>query len=504
MSNFKKAIEFSDRYIFNPFYFKLIMVIMTLLSAIPYIQAVIGGYVKYGLAFGVLICICTLFNGKFKEVLRNKYNLPLWIFVFLYAITTVINRDTLFTKNISQLVYMAIFFYLFVGVEGTLSPERRKKEMHVLFYIVLLFVAVFSSVGMYTFLLGISREYQLDIYYLSTHFGMYLGRLWGLYQPNTGGALAAVSLLITLYFLPLVKDKEKKASRVLLYIIFALNIILQFCYLVLTYSRGSIYAFIAAVAVYLFVAVYKLKALANKKIFVKVLASGVAAVILACGLYGFTGMTRSGLEYVPGIFQKVVGYESTEPSQTATVRIPVSASSLSVSKQDAPEVIQLEVEKTELDRADTSGDLTANGRTLIWKAALDSLKGHYVFGLTLEKAVKLTSDSLFSGLKECVDDGGMHNEYVGVLVSSGILGFIVLGGYMLLVLTRYIISIFSKNDLPNANLKVDFIVFCITVFFLVSGLVEMRILYRVGIFNVLFWICIGTLAARPGETYIDE
>ena len=487
MSKFAKSTEFLDRYIFNPFYFKLIMVIMTLLTAIPYLQAVLGGYVKYGLAFGVLMCIWTLFNGKFNDVLRNKYNWPLWLFVFLYGITTVINRDTLFTKNISQFIYMAVFLYLFVGVEGTLPAKRRKKEMEILFGIVLLFVAVFSSVGMYTFLFGISKEYQLDVYYLATHFGMYLGRLWGLYQPNTGGALAAVSLLITFYFLSRIREIEKKPLRIAAYIAAVLNTLLQFCYLVLTYSRGATYAFVAALAVYLFFVIFKSKLLKDKKIFVRFISGFVAAVVLSGAVYGLTGVTRNVLEYVPGAFQKMIGYEKPEAEQTAKISLPVAAGTLSTSESNAPEIIELEVEKTELDRVDTTDDLTANGRTLIWKAALDSLKGHYIFGLTLEKAVKLTSDSLFTGLKECVDDGGMRNVKVAVLVSSGVLGFIVLGAYMLFCVLKYISSLFSSGE----NLDIDFTAFCAVVFFLVSGLVEMRILYRVGIFNVWFWICMS-------------
>ena len=128
MSSFAKITDFSDRYIFKPLYFKLIMVIMTLLTAIPYMQVVLGGYVKYGMAFGVLICIWTFFNGRFKEIIKNKYNWLLWGFILLYAVTTVINRDMLFTKNISQLIYMTVFLYLFVGVEGTLPAEQRRKE----------------------------------------------------------------------------------------------------------------------------------------------------------------------------------------------------------------------------------------------------------------------------------------------------------------------------------------------------------------------------------------
>lgn len=490
MSSFAKITDFSDRYIFKPLYFKLIMVIMTLLTAIPYVQVVLGGYVKYGLAFGVLICIWTLFNGRFKEIIKNKYNWLLWGFILLYAVTTVINRDMLFTKNISQLIYMTVFLYLFVGVEGTLPAEQRKKELEIVFGVVLLFVAVFSSVGIYTFLFGISKEYQLDIYYLATHFGMYLGRLWGLYQPNTGGALASASMLITLYFLPPIRQLNKKWLRVIVYIGAVLNMILQFCYLVLSYSRGATYAFVAAIAVYSFFCIFRAEFLKEKKMFIRLIAGFAIAAALAGAVYGMTGVTRNILEYAPGAFQKLVGYEKPAEEQTAVVSFPIMTETLSATNGSAPKVIEFEVEKTELDRADTTDDLTANGRTLIWKAAIDSLKGHYLFGLTLEKAVKLTSDKLFIGLKECVDDGGMHNEYVAVFVSSGVLGFIVLGAYMLVCMFKYILSLFKAGGRPG----IDFTAFCIVGFFLVSGLVEMRILYRVGIFNVLFWVCMGLIA----------
>ncbi|MDD6808009.1 MAG: O-antigen ligase family protein [Oscillospiraceae bacterium] len=482
-----KSIDFLYKYIFNPLFFKILIVIMTLLTAIPYLQPIVGSYVKYGLAFGVLICIETLFNGKFIEIIKNKYNWPLWLFSIFYLITIFINRDTCFVKNISQLIYMVVFFYLFVGLTSILPKEQKIRELKIVLFLINLFVFIFSCIGIYAFLFGISKEYYVDVFNNSIQMGMADGRLWGLYQPNVGGSLAAISIFISIYFYLYINKIEKKWMRVVSYIALIFNIFIQFCYLVLTYSRGSTYAFIAAMAVYSFVKTYEL--FSKKRLVLRVVTALMVALVIAGSIYGLTGVTRNALEYVPGVFQKVIGYEKAVEEETVVITIPVINNTLSATNDAVVEEKNLEVEKIELDREETKNDLSMSGRTLIWETALDTLKGNYVFGLSLEKAIEKISENVFIGLKFSVTDGGLHNEYIAILVSSGIVGFVVLAIYMFICLFKNIVSIFSSKQYSNTNL----VSLSIVLFFLISGLVEMRIMYRVGIFNVLFWICIGNI-----------
>ena len=93
---------------------------------------------------------------------------------------------------------------------------------------------------------------------------------------------------------------------------------------------------------------------------------------------------------------------------------------------------------------------------------------------------------------ESLKIGGPHNIYVCILVSSGALGFCLMMGFFIYTFVKSGLTLLKKITVADMWL---FISFLLTGVFYVTEFVEARILYQVGIFNVLFWIYCGYMYA---------
>ena len=132
------------------------------------------------------------------------------------------------------------------------------------------------------------------------------------------------------------------------------------------------------------------------------------------------------------------------------------------------------------------------GRDDLWKAGIKALGQSPILGLGRENIANETEKYLEGeNWKESLHIGGLHNIYITVLVSSGILGFSLLAVFAALSFWRVI-----KNPVRGRKIGLWYgVLTVITMTFYITELVEARILYQVGIFYVLFWTFLGLLNA---------
>ena len=145
------------------------------------------------------------------------------------------------------------------------------------------------------------------------------------------------------------------------------------------------------------------------------------------------------------------------------------------------------------DATGRDGDLTnTTGRDVIWKAGFKTFLDKPVFGWTREGLVEPTIDKIIAVTgydSGAVAGGGLHNLYLTVLCSSGIVGFVCLATVVVIVLIRFFKSLIAKEPI-NMELLLSF---SMCMYFFISELVENRVLYQVTFFNIVFWIYFGYL-----------
>lgn len=155
-----------------------------------------------------------------------------------------------------------------------------------------------------------------------------------------------------------------------------------------------------------------------------------------------------------------------------------------------------------LSESDKFVQLTT-GRSLLWLAGLASFLDAPIFGLTREGSVLsilnnvgYLNDGSIHYNRSLV--GGVHNGYLTVLISSGIVGFIIILLAFGFVAYELFYVVRRKKVLSDELIIALFI----SVFFLLTEIVENRILYQVTAFNAMFWIYFGYLYYFVHKEYV--
>ena len=149
----------------------------------------------------------------------------------------------------------------------------NQKFINKIFWIHIILSLVFAIVGLLCFIFNLSFSYEnagLELY-----FGLKDNRLWGFYNPNTGGSVCVISLVFSFILL-----KQTEKWRKLLYT----NIVLQYLYMILTQSRSAWYVFLGIVVLYsvfvIILPVIKKRESINEKL--KKVALNVLIILLIC------------------------------------------------------------------------------------------------------------------------------------------------------------------------------------------------------------------------------
>jgi O-antigen ligase len=342
------------------------------------------------------------------------------------------------------------------------TKEDILKEIKLISTVVIVctFLMSFASFIMYMF--SFSGSY-LNNEGVAVFFGMFENRLWGLYNPNTGSTLNCISIIISSIF---IVDTNSRKTRVLNII----NVVLQYMVLLLTGSRAAYYAVLIILALLVvFAALQKMKTVSFLSI-----SKSLASVVAVVCIFVFGGnILKAGLSYLPGITSNVLYNISTITGSSENQEPPV-------------------FEKTELDRIEEVENLDVgffNGRTEIWGACLKEFAKSPVFGIGKENVIERSIDNLDDDKwKNHFRQGGTHNIYVCLLVSSGVVGFLIIGAFAVIILLKSFKVIVKKYNKINywflgATL--------LCIMFFVTEFVEARILFQVSTFSVIFWIYCG-------------
>ncbi|WP_434309611.1 O-antigen ligase family protein [Hominifimenecus sp. rT4P-3] len=443
----KTKLSVENRFDFLLMLYKGLWIVVLFLKAIPYLDWQISPYIRLLLIPGALLIGWDFFRGA------KLWSRPMWLlaaFCGVYGITAFLNRGAGFSANLKSTIYMALTFYLFYGHDRKREFCQVKKEARCLGNLFVVGSFLVSLVCFYTFLFSVNRIYVSgeNIGYL----GMWDERLWGLYNANTGGAINAISLIAS----AALWKTAGKGKRVLK-IWYGLNSVLQFVCLALTYSRTSMYSLILAVGFgILFFGTGKWEKKAKDFRLRRWAIRAGAAILSALVMVGAFPAVREGVSYLP----RLISEETAESGYFST-----------------PEMV-----------AEHRGGVLT-GRPILWKAGGRAFLEAPVFGVgrenLYEKTVSYLSDPSWSpDLKA----GGVHNGYLTVLISSGLVGSLFFLGFWLWngknVWGQLVISQEKTESL-----------FLFGMIFLVMMLImeffEARVLYQVNLFMSLFWMGAG-------------
>jgi hypothetical protein len=494
-----KTISFKNVFL-DEFSVKFIFTFLTLINLIPFAGNYIGPLMKLCLAWGTIVL---LYQAKinWKNLFSSKRIFLLIAYLVLYGVSILINHSVMFSKNLSEWCYMALFFLLFTQCDPRKDERAIIHEIQILLHLLIGVSFLFAVISFYTFANQISYAFQnSDVRGDIIYFGMAKDRLWGLSNPNVGGMLGCFSIAASLWIL-LTKSNQSRKHPKGWNAFFIMNIILQYACLTLMQSRASLITFSIFLGLFMgFWYFAKNSSSAHKSHSLKLKAAVICVAFLLLPIV-LEKPVRSTLYFIPKTVNsvRVASQEAQKKTESVEVSSQAPASSApSQSDGNTKAAKNLQTERNDTTLESRGGIL--NGRLDLWQAGLKVFLQHPFFGVTREGIYQCSVPYItLKWLESSLHGAGLHNGYLMVLVSSGIFGFVILGIYVISVL----VTLFKKIRRSDGFIKLLLSFFLILMIaILVHEMVESHIMYRVTYFVVFFWSMVGyalTIASHVKE-----
>lgn len=421
----------------NPTWFKLFYFLLVLLS-FNSLCALTRGLSLTSYAIAALGAAVLLFRlVHFKQYTKTRGIIWLVLFCGSYCLSALLTRAFGLTENIQAMVWMVIQFFIVYTYDNERPIEKDKKEIRVIGWFFLAYTCLMAVAAIIMLIVDYNNYREVgDTAVIS---GFLWNRLWGLYtDPNYGAVFSIISIVLSVMFY----KGAKKGVKVFLIV----NCVFEFLYITFSDSRTGMVALLVTVAAAAYLFGLRWKKLENKKTIQRGAVSFVLALLLALASVGVLKVVQLG-----GNALKTWQYEQEiERGEFVEAEIP--------------EII---IGRTE---SDINNDVS-NRRFAIWQSGLEIFKTRPLFGITFRNYIPYAEENLPETYIVNNDSGefaSMHNSFVDVLVSQGILGFLILLCFIASVLTvifRYFFKAKGEEYRYNTFLLLCFIPVFVSMMF---------------------------------------
>ncbi len=415
-------------------------------------------------AFGAVLLLLRAF--RFKQYIHS-YAAPLLIlFCVSMMVTALLNRAYGFVENIQSLIWTTLQFGMLYICDKHRAAKEYKREFVILAYVfsAYVFLANIVSIGMFLTHYGVFGQYS----YNGNIIGFIWGRLWGVYSdPNNGSVLCVASVVLSICAWAYLQKKAKKGFKVLL----AVNVFLDYCYIMLSDSRTGMVCALIGVTCVLFLCLSARDFQKEKlKPILKNTVCLIMAVVLSCSFYFGSQLLKKGYNFT---LEKIMEAKMQDPDAD------IGDSDL--------------VLITGRDEADTESDVS-NRRFSLWKSGIEIWKTSPIFGVSQRNMTPYAKDVLpntYLVNNDLSDFDSTHNMFIDVLVGQGIVGILLIVTFFVsvavLIIKRFI---FVEENRTNVYLIA---LISVLVVFACSCMFVLDVLYLNSAATVLFWSALGYL-----------
>lgn len=446
------------KFLGDPFNLAMAMLILAYFGTPAFIRDYFGPLRKVALTWGaVLLLVRTLKNPRY---LKNRYVLVLCCFCIANCITIALNWRSKLFSNIFTFGYVVVTILLIFTMFYDLDAEETERKMIIFAKINILFTFVFAVAALFMFVFSVVGYYERNGSY--QYYGVYENRLWGLFNPNTGGMTALVSIIFSLALL----RKYRKS------IFLITNILIQYIYLLLTQSRSAFLSFMICMIIY------------------------IIFICLGRENFSFKDKKRCGVYVGRALLLVLILCLSVPAVKKTVVFIPYVVNNIAggMNNDEKEAAVKLELTRIENFNEDNINSVS-NGRIDIWNAAFQVFKSSPVFGVGSSNVYERGKELLPEVRALAMKGGGTHNVYISVLTNTGVVGFGCFAVFLLLLCWNQIKYLFGSK-----KLNVEHIILSGMVFAIMAGdMMESRLIYSKSFLCFVFWISCGYLVYDKGK-----
>ncbi len=416
------------------------------------------------MVIGFTLIILDIFSHRFKYVMKNS--IYLYLFLIFAGISSLVRYRYGLVGDIAIISLDFIQIYLFATLMGRLSQNARKKMFLVLHtYTSIIFIPVYC----YMF-----YQFYIEQYYMVDGLwqGYIEGRLFGIFGSVAYSALLSTLLALATFL------RFRQTSSWILKLVYIIEIVICVINIALADTRG-VYLGIALIFVLAISYVLRKKYIHDRKnlkkyvllgivfsIFVVAILYGVKVGIRKCGDYLVYKTNYNKEEYV----QWDKFFEEKERPKQATIssrRVYIWQNYLYIFTDDISHMIV---------------GLSPGGMN---KYIFDRYSDNYlVTFMEKEYPLKYARGQAYQ----------THNAYLGVLIKTGIPGFLL----VMIFLIKSFLCV-SGYFLSGKDNDTDKVVILMLIVILVLNLFEDMIFLNSSAISNIFWLLSGYLLTRIQE-----
>lgn len=452
--------------------FQVLFLIYTFLgfNSITFGSRIISLFMWISYLLGAFLLIVRLRN--WKEYVKMP-GLPCLVVMCAVCVVSILaNTRYDLKRNGIYLIFWMFYFFLFYAQSRSMTVDRIKKRFYIMGHVICLLAFVLAGISLVTLALQYSEVLMVRGEEVTR--GFIYGRLYGAYlTPNGGAVVSVIVIVLSIHFIGMYRNTA--------YTIFTLlNILVQFLYLVFSDSRSGQLCLTCGAAVYvLFSALSsnKIKPGGTKILVVTILVAGTAAAAWAA-----PKLTQQAYN------KAVVLIAEWSAKETANAASSAGTADLTDAGQTETQIIDAYA----IDRGyDLSGDIS-NRRFDIWKSGLEIFAATPWLGTTFSGFQSYAAENLPETYIISNDYRKMEtfdNDFINLLVSNGVFGFLAFLGFVIWVLTFLFRNFFRMRHRDGVIPVMMGVCMAAAVFSMFAS----GVLYMRSPFSILFWLSLGSL-----------
>lgn len=436
-------------------YFCAITMLIFLFSAIPWTNVwIYQKLMPLTLVYGVFLLVRLFLINR--TVYSHTYFWPLFLFGVSYGVTILLNYQKNLFTNVGQLAYTCIYFFVLFCHFSQMKEEARREVLELLFRIIIWFSLVVAIISLVMMVMRFSTQVEvrgtsIAIGFHQRNVGMQLTGITS--GPSALGNLCLLgiaSMFCRAAFANRRPYRREIAGAVVLF--------LAICGANAYSSLLQMLAF-----VFVFVLGWHMMGIANLESSVRLrrMGRGIVGVVVACivvvgAFYGTQYVETTmvnGVTHLSERFEDWLGQRQQSPAPGTSTQEPGSStqepgSSTQEPGTNPPETVPPVEEDEPKEDVVIFRNLSTSAtgsRSAIWAAGLK---------LFMEHPLGVTNSNIEVSVSYGESDYpyyNLHNGYLNLLVSAGIVGFLLVAGFGLMLLwksVRYLLQ--ASHQVGNA------------------------------------------------------
>ncbi len=447
--------------------FRKIYIITLFFCNISFLQIPAYALLVFLFIWGVKLVV----DNQRKNNTLFKLRFGLWIGAFLLCslISLLLNFSITIVFSIVMLLHVLICFIVFYGMH-TEPDFNFREELYSISRIIVYITTIANIIGIFCLMFGITFEW----YWVK--FTIYENRFTGVYvNPNLLGFASVVSVVCChmLYKEKMLSSvSQPRVSKIWIFSCLATNLLS----LILSDSNAALILALGYAIVYIVYIFFADKSgLSPSKIVAKIVSLVLVGVFLISSVLVFRSIFQTGFSVVIANTNSVIEILTNNIDFTEGTEAPKD-------EEEKDSDVTFEHENENVD----------SGRLKLWKESINLFKLSPIIGISNGNIVFYSEEYANGVLGYNPNKNDLHNGFLTILVSTGIIGFALFGIFGFRFAKHSAQHLFlQKKTFRN---DVYPCLFAFLASYLVYALFEKALLYDISFMVMWFWLMMGYMS----------